>query len=192
MSQMTNNRLPPTPDDEPEARGRGEHDIIYTLRTAHQNQMQLIVLADHKAHILIGVVTVTFTLLFTQAHLLAHLEEQFFLPFASFLGLEVLALLLALLVLLPTNIGRLKGMKIEKMPNPLFFGFFTNFTEEEYVTFLCEKLTDDRAARILLIKDLYRLGVVLKRKYRLLKHAYIAAALSVICPVVVLVMYQWS
>src|SRR5262245_53706521 len=182
MSQLTHHRVIPNPYDDAGDRGRGERDIIYTLRTAHQNHMQLTVMADQKAHILIGVVAVTCTILFTKAHVLANLQEQLFLPLAGFLCLEVLTLLLALSVLLPTNIGRRKGMKIEGEANPLFFGFFTTFTEEEYVTFLCEKLTDDQSARILLMKDLYCLGVVLKRKYRLLKYAYIFAALSVVCP----------
>src|SRR6185369_10332208 len=146
MSQMTHNRLPPTPDDEPEERGRGERDIIYALRTAHQNQMQLIVLADQKANILIGLVAVMGTILFTKANVLAPLEEKFVIPFAGFLCLEVLTLVLALFVLLPTHIGRRKGKKSEEMANPLFFGGFTNFTEAEYVTFLTEQLTDDRAA----------------------------------------------
>jgi hypothetical protein len=188
MSQMAHNRLPPTPDDEPEERGRGERDIIYALRTAHQNQMQLIVLADQKANILIGLVAVMGTILFTKANVLAPLEEKFVIPFAGFLCLDVLTLVLALFVLLPTKIGRRKGKKSEEMANPLFFGGFTNFTEAEYVTFLSEQLTDDRAARLLLIKDLYSMGVVLKRKYRLLTYAYSFAALSVVFPVVFLVM----
>jgi hypothetical protein len=90
--------------------------------------------------------------------------------------------------------SKLRGIRpvaSEEMANPLFFGGFTNFTEAEYVTFLSEQLTDDRAARLLLIKDLYSMGVVLKRKYRLLKYAYSFAALSVVFPVVFLVMYHF-
>ena len=34
----------------------GDHDVIYAIRTAHQGQTQLIILADHKANILIGIV----------------------------------------------------------------------------------------------------------------------------------------
>ena len=36
------------------------------------------------------------------------------------------------------------------------------------------------------------MGVVLKRKYRLLKYAYSFAALSVVFPLVFLVMYHFS
>jgi hypothetical protein len=153
-----------------------DQDVIHALRTVHQYQMQLIIHADQKANILLGIVAVTSTILITNADFLSELSTGLLVPFAGFLLMEGLAILLALLVVLPKNAEPLKAIKIEDMPNPAFFGFFTQFAEEEYVAFLSSRVNDNRSARTLLITDLYQIGVVLARKYSRLKSAYITAA----------------
>ena len=156
-----------------------DHDVIYALRTVHQNQTQLVVLADQKANILIGIVAVVFTILFTKTHFLTNIHERLLIPFVCFLLMEVLAAFLALFVILPKKIVRPESMKIEDVSNPLFFGIFTKFKQDEYVTFLSDKLIDNQSARVLLITDIYQQGGVLKRKYSLLRYAYTVAAIGV-------------
>ena len=93
--------------------------------------------------------------------------------------MEVLAAFLVLFVILPKKIVRPESMKIEDVSNPLFFGIFTKFKQDEYVTFLSDKLIDNQSARTLLITDIYQQGGVLKRKYSLLRYAYTAAVTGV-------------
>lgn len=66
------------------------------------------------------------------------------------------------------------------MPNPLFFGFFSVYSESEYVDYMTKKLVDNDSARELLLKDLYQVGKVLKRKFTLLKFAYTFATAGII------------
>ena len=155
------------------------HDVIYTLRTAHQHQSQLLVLADQKANILVGILAVLLTIIFTRANVLTQASGKFLIPIACFIMLEVLALVFALLVIMPKTIGRLHTNRIENIPNPFFFGFFTRFGEEEYLEYLTHRLDDDRSARYLLAKDLYQIGQVLRKKYVLLKYTYVLAVSGV-------------
>jgi len=155
-----------------------DHDVIYALRTVHQNQTQLNILADQKANILIGIVAVILTIICTNASFLASMENQVLMSFVTFLVMEMMALCFALFVIMPKTVGRSKGMTIDNMPNPLFFGFFTKFKEDEFVSYISKLMISDDAARRLLEKDMYQMGVVLNKKYMLLKAAYIFAVMG--------------
>ena len=146
----------------------------------HQTQTQLVLLADQKANILIGVVAIICTIVFTKSDILTTMNGSLLIPFICFLVLEVLAMFLALLVILPKNINRQNLIKLEDASNPLFFGVFTNYSEQEYVDFLINHMNDDQSARTLLATDLYQVGIVLKKKYSLLKYAYSFAVVGVV------------
>jgi hypothetical protein len=155
-------------------------NAIYALRTTHQHQSQLLVLADQKANILVGILAVILTIIFTKADFLTNASVIYIIPIAVFIILEVAALLLALLVIMPKTIGHLHTTKIEDIPNPFYFGFFTMFSEDEYVEYLSNTLKDGMSARSLLAKDIYQTGFVLRRKYVLLKNTYILAFAGVL------------
>ena len=65
------------------------------------------------------------------------------------------------------------------MPNPFFFGFYTNFTEEDYVAHMLNTIEDNEKAKALFLKDIYQMGNILKRKYKQLRRAYLFAFLGV-------------
>jgi len=155
-------------------------NAIYALRTTHQHQSQLLVLADQKANILVGILAVILTIIFTKADFLTNLSGIYIIPIAVFIILEVAALLLALLVIMPKTIGHLHTTKIENIPNPFYFGFFTKFSEDDYVEYLSDTLKDGMSARSLLAKDIYQTGIVLRKKYVLLKYTYILAFVGVL------------
>jgi len=159
------------------------HDIIQTLRTAHQNQAQLNLMADQKANILIGALILMYTMVFSRLLTLAEYSDQVMVPLAAFVVLGILPLAITTFVLVPRNIKEQVSEKIEHMPNPLFFGFFTEFSEREYVDYMTSAIDVGEKARRLMLKDLYQIGVVLKRKYRLLRLAYIFAMLFLVAPV---------
>ncbi len=163
---------------------KDDHDVIYTLRTAHQNQTQLVIMADKKAHILIGVISVILTILFTKFNLETDLRASFILPFAVFLLLEIIAVVLALLVIIPSTKRFKTPADIDNIPNPLFFGFFTNYPQEEYVDFLLKRVDDNDAARRALVTDLYQIGCILKKKYRLLRYSYLSATAGILIPLI--------
>lgn len=158
----------------------GSHDVIYALRTAHQHQSQLLTLADQKANILVGILAVILTIIFTKSEFLTNVSDLSIIPIAFFILFEVTALLLALLVIMPKTMGQLNTTRIENIPNPFFFGFFTNFQEDEYLEYLSDRLNDDKSARNFLAKDIYQIGLVLRKKYILLKYTYILAFAGVL------------
>ncbi|MCF6318973.1 MAG: DUF5706 domain-containing protein [Proteobacteria bacterium] len=162
-----------------------DRDVIQTLRTAHQNQTQLNLMADQKANILIGTLVLMFTVVFTRLLTLSEYNKQTIIPLAVFIVLELIPIVLTTLVLIPRNIKGLKGVPIEEIPNPLFFGFFTSFSEQEYLDFIEKNLCDNQSAQQFLIKDIYQIGLVLKRKYYLLKLAYLSAMTGFVVPVMI-------
>lgn len=162
-----------------------DRDVIQTLRTAHQNQTQLNLMADQKANILIGTLVLMFTVVFTRLLTLSEFSPQIVLPLAVFVVLELIPIILTTLVLIPKNINGLKGITIEQITNPLFFGFFTCFTEKQYVDYIAKNLSNNQSAQEFLVKDIYQIGMVLKRKYFLLKLAYLSAMVGFIVPVVI-------
>jgi len=157
-----------------------DHDVIYALRTIHQSQTQLVILADQKANILIGIVAVVLTIICTKAGFLIDLDRYALIPIAAFIVLEIAALLFALLVIMPKATKISESMTLETIPNPLFFGFFTQFSQAEYIDHIVNKLDSDKSSRYFIIKDLYQVGCVLKKKYTLLRYAYISTVMGVI------------
>lgn len=161
-----------------------DRDVIQTLRTAHQNQTQLNLMADQKANILIGTLVLMFTVVFTRLLTLTEFSNQIIIPLFVFVVLELVPIVLTTLVLIPRNISGIKGISIEDMPNPLFFGFFTCFSEQQYLNYIEENLSNNDHAQSFLVKDIYQIGIILKRKYYLLRLAYLFAMVGFIIPVI--------
>jgi hypothetical protein len=162
-----------------------DNDVIQTLRTAHQNQTQLNLMADQKANILIGTLVLMFTVVISRLMTLVDDTDKNLVPIIVFLILELVPLVLTTLVLIPKNIATSKKLKIDQMPNPLFFGFFTRYSESEYLNFINSKLINNDSARQMLIIDIYEIGVILRKKYALLRYAYIFAMIGVILPIII-------
>jgi len=161
------------------------NDVIQTLRTAHQNQTQLNLMADQKANILIGTLVLVYTVVLTRLPSLLTEETIWFWPTVLLMMVQLVPLVLTVLVLIPKNIHGPAGEDIQHIQNPLFFGFFTRYPEAQYVEYLQSQLTDNEQARVLLIKDLYQIGAILRRKYRLLRWAYLTALLGLVLPLCV-------
>lgn len=158
------------------------NDIIQTLRTAHQNQTQLNLMADQKANILIGSLILMYTVVFTRLLTLVEYSNQIMVPLAVFIVMQIVPLILTTLVLVPKNVKGIKGTTINEMPNPLFFGCFTSFSEKNYCEYMANELINNTQSRNFLVKDIYQIGIVLKRKYLLLRLAYISAMAGLLVP----------
>jgi hypothetical protein len=59
-----------------------------------------------------------------------------------------------------------------EMTNPFYFGMFTQLDQETYVNYMLSNLNHDLEARRMLLVDIYQIGRVLQRKYRLLRFSY--------------------
>lgn len=152
----------------------GDNDIIYMLRAMHMSHIHLNVMADQKANILMGIIGIVFTVLVTK--LLGTQTLSVSLAFVVFGLVELVAFAMALLVVMPKVLGKMRSPdSIEDMPNPFFFHFYTRFDESTYISYMMETVKDNDAVRYSFYRDIYQLGCVLKRKYRLLKYAYVTS-----------------
>lgn len=172
--------------ENPQLKKADDHDIIYALRTAHQNQTQLNLMADQKANIIVGTIVIFLSLLITRYNTIDLSNTRLIILLTAMVLFEVIALFLGIMVIKPRTKWSKHSLQISQMPNPLFFGFFTRFTEQDFINFMQQKLTDNYSARELLLKDIYQIGQVLKRKFTLLKYAYNFAAAGFLLAVIAL------
>ncbi len=151
-----------------------DDDVIFTLRTVHQNQVHLNQMADQKANILVGLIIIPLTILSTRIAEIELNSIQLWIV-GMFISLELIAMIVSIMVIRPRTMWAKHTSKIEDMPNPLFFGFFTRFSEEQYLTFMQANMNRNMSAREFLLRDIYQIGHILKRKFQLLKVAYFFA-----------------
>jgi hypothetical protein len=152
-------------------------EVIVAMRTVQQSQVQLNVLADQKANINIG-----FTLLFlsmSHSSMVADAVTEGWARWGVVLVTLLIAtsLTLALLVVSPRT-NRMRIRQPQEMGNPFYFGMFTQLDQDSYVDFMLTHLLRDMQARRMMLVDVYQIGLVLKRKYRLLRFSYSFLALS--------------
>ncbi len=140
-------------------------DIVNMLRTAQQHHVQLSSMADQKASILIGVNSVVFALVVREPTAMS-------LPMLVLAGASSLAALLCMLAVVPMFGGR-NVSHTPLNPNLLFFGVFTNWSEDEFQQRMHDMMADDEAMRRAMIRDMYQLGLILRhKKYRFLGYGY--------------------
>ncbi len=157
-------------------------DVIVALRSAHQHQVQLNVLADQKANINLGFTLFFITLTQSQFSLIE--GEVNFLRYGFVLLTLTIAtsLLLALAVVLPRT-GSTRIRKVHEMSNPLYFGMFSQVSQRDYENYIQSHVSNNAEARRVLSVDIYQIGRVLQRKYRLLRFSYAFLALSTVIAV---------
>lgn len=156
--------------------------VINALRSAHQYQEKLLVLADLKASIAMGIVAIMIVMLLAQVNIPEDISLNASPVYGLFFLFEGAAFVLAMMVIMPRMTREKKLERIEDSPNTMFFGFFTQFSEEEYVQFMEKELRKPAKVEHLFLKDLYQIGQTLKTKYTLLKYCYVAAAAGIIVP----------
>ncbi|HEX5485234.1 MAG TPA: Pycsar system effector family protein, partial [Limnobacter sp.] len=76
--------------------------------------------------------------------------------------------------------GVQKFASLQDAPNPMFFGFFTQFSQSEFSDYAASVLQHDQHARALLIRDIYQIGHILRRKYKGLRIAYLLQSVSLV------------
>jgi hypothetical protein len=150
-------------DDQPSQKRVFPPNAIHLVRTTQQIHVQLSAMADHKASILMGATFVIFTITIGQARGSATPPALLILGAAAFFSA-----VFAVLAILPATHYRRGGPV-----NLLFFGSFTQLSEEEYLDRVLERLSEDEQIYRTMARDIYQNGLVLERKkYRLLGYAY--------------------
>ncbi len=144
------------------------------LRLTSENHMKLSDMADGKANILISVNAIIISVILSV--LLRRLQTDTYLtiPTIIFLTSSVCTIVVAILATRPKiSLGIFSDEDIDnKKTNLLFFGNFYKSSMEDYEKAMSKMMVDTEYLYGSLIKDIYQLGVVLARKYRLIRWAY--------------------
>ncbi len=151
-----------------------ERGVETMFRTTSANHFQLSAMADNKANIMISVNTIIISLIVSI--LVRKLEENTYLVVPTIM-LTVVCLFATVFAVLATipNVTKGKFSKEDidnRTANLLFFGNFHQMTLEDYQAGMKEMMNDSEFLYASMTRDIYFLGKVLGRKYKLLRIAY--------------------
>lgn len=155
---------------------KSERSVETLFRVTLNNHTQLSQIADSKANILLSVNAIIISI--SLSTLIPKLDSpgnaHLVIPTFIMLTSSVISIIFAILSTRP-KVHRYVFNKadIEKRSvNLLFFGNFNEIPMNDYVSAMKEMLQDSSYLHESLIKDLYLLGKVLDRKYKLLRITY--------------------
>lgn len=166
---------------------RPDRGVDTLFRITLKNHMQLSAIADSKANILLSVNSIIISIVLTV--IVPKLDS----PSNSHLITPTIILLLTGLLTVTFTIlstkPKISSNQVSedlvnfKTTNLLFFGNFKNLSLETYTDALNELMQQRDSLYDSLIKDLYYLGKVLDRKYKLLSVSYIIFLVGIIVSV---------
>jgi hypothetical protein len=172
-----------------------ERGVDTLFRVSLGNHIRLSGIADRKANILLSVNAIIISIILSR--LIPKLDGpkngHLIVPTFIMLVSSVITIVFAILSTRPkVTKGVFTKKDIEdKKVNLLFFGNFCKMPLEDYQWAMHEMMKDQEYIYNSLIKDLYYLGVVLNKKYQLLRIAYnifmVGIVVSVIAFVIALI-----
>ncbi len=170
---------------------KSERAIDTVFRVTLANHTRLSGIADSKANILLSVnaIIISIALSTIIPKLDSPKNAHLVIPTMVMLFSSVVTIIFAILSTRPkVTKGLFSREDIEnKKVNLLFFGNFYKMPIEEYEWAMKEMLKDSEYSYSTMIKDLYYLGIVLEKKYRLLRITYNFFMFSIILSVLVFV-----
>lgn len=155
-------------------KNRPDRGIETMFRTTSGNNQRLSDMADNKAHIMITVNSIILSAVISL--LLGKIPKQEYLAIPTYLILAVSVSTIIFSILatrpsLPNGVFTRQDVEDKKV-NLLFFGNFYKMNLDEYSDGMWKVMEDSNFLYGSLIKDVYSQGVVLGRKYRLLRISY--------------------
>lgn len=168
-----------------------ERGIETMFRITLNNHTKLSQIADSKANILLSVnaIIISIALSTLIPKLDAPRNAHLVIPSFVMIMFSVACIILAIMSTRPkVSSGTFTRKEIEeKKVNLLFFGNFYKMPLEEYLWAMKEMMSDRQYLYDTMIKDLYYLGIVLNRKYKLLRLTYTVFTIGIIASVVAFV-----
>lgn len=144
------------------------------LRLTSENHMKLSEMADNKANILISVNAIIISVILSVLIRKIEVDRHLTIPTMVFLGSSLATIVLAILATRPkiTKGNFTRDQILNRKTNLLFFGNFHKAKLEEYKWGMSTMMRDPNYLYGSLVDDIYYLGKVLGRKYRLVRIAY--------------------
>lgn len=163
-----------------------ERGIQTFYRVALRNHIKLSDIADTKANILLSVNAIIISLVL--ANLISKLDNNAYLiyPTAIFTLFCVISMILSIIATRPNvTSGEFTKEDVKnKDVNLTFFGNFHKMKLADFEWAITELLKDKEYVYKSLTKDLYFLGVVLERKYRILRITYTVFMIGIVVSVI--------
>jgi hypothetical protein len=163
---------------------------IQTLyRVTLRNHMKLSDIADTKANILLSVNAIIISM--ALANLIPKLDnpsnDYLFYPTFIFIIFSIVSMVMSVLATKPNvNSGQFTEEEVKsKKVNLLFFGNFHKMELSQYNWAMNQLIKDKDYIYSSLTKDLYYLGIVLERKYRILRWTYTIFMIGMVLSVIV-------
>lgn len=153
-----------------------ERGIQTMYRVSMRNHLKLSDIADTKANILLSVNAIIISLLLT--NLIPKLDnpsnDYLIYPTGIFVLFSIVSMIMSVLATRPNvTSGEFDKEDVEnKKVNLIFFGNFHKMKYKDYEWAMQEMIKDQQYVYDTLTKDLYFLGVVLDKKYKLLRWTY--------------------
>ncbi|WP_312322415.1 Pycsar system effector family protein [Soonwooa sp.] len=153
-----------------------ERGIETMFRVTMNNHTRLSQIADSKANILLSVnaIIISVALSTIIPKLDSPKNAHLVIPTFVMIGFSVASIIMAIMSTRPKiSSGTFTRKEIEERKvNLLFFGNFHKMPIDEYMWAMKEMMKDRTYLYDSLVKDLYYLGIVLNRKYKLLRTTY--------------------
>ncbi len=164
-------------------KGPGSNRGIETLfRASYRVQMELTALADNKANMMISINGIIISIIIAAVAPKLDANPWLMIPSTIFLLGTLVSIIYAILAARP----RVSNTRItledlaNSKGNLLFFGDFANLSQDDFTTGMMDMLKDNAVVYETMIRNLYGLGSVLKKKFHLLKLAYTAFMVALV------------
>lgn len=150
---------------------RGVSDMF---RTSYRNHIELSAIADNKSNIMISINGIIISIMIASIPAQITSESSLLLTSTILLITCMMSLIYSVLAARP----RVSKEKVtlddvrSNRSNILFFGNFYTMDRDDYVTGLEELMSDSERLYNTMTRDLHSLGVVLSKKFKLLRIAY--------------------
>jgi len=160
---------------------------IETLfRTSYRVNMDLSSLADAKANIMISINGLIVSIMIASIAPGIEKNPWLLIPTSLFLLGCLVSLVFAVLAARPRVQSTVvtPAQVIKQRKNLLFFGNFSHMSETEFVDTLKEVVMDSTRTYEMMMKDIYGVGSVLQKKYRMLQRSYSAFLVALVVGVI--------
>lgn len=150
---------------------RRDSDIF---RISYRNHIELGAIADLKATVMISINAIIISIMIASITVQISSSSVLLLPGAIILITCMISLIYSVMAARPRlGIGKANSDEVRsKGSNILFFDNFDDMHPEDYVTGMKELLSDSESLNNMIGKDLHSLGVILSKKFRLLRTSY--------------------
>ncbi len=156
------------------------------LRLTSSNHIQLSDMADSKANILISINAIIISVILSVLLRKLQTDPYLTIPTIIFLLCAVVTIVISILATRPkVNVGVFNEEDVfNKKTNLLFFGNFHKMKQVEYENAMRIMMKDSDYLYSSMVADIYHLGVVLGRKYKLVRLAYNVFMIGIVASVI--------